>query len=96
MADNLLQIDGNLKLTLKNAYSIALSYRNKDAISFMGGINLGTNTIGYAYDLGISKIKTHNDGTHEIFMSFKLRKNNQSKAPWKNRNRVYSSSSSEN
>ena len=96
MDDNLLQIDGNLNLTFKNAYSIGLSYRNKDALSFMGGINIGTTTIGYAYDLGISKIKTYNDGTHEVFMSFKLKKNNQSKAPWKNRNRVYSNSSSEN
>ena len=96
MDDNLLQIDGNLNLTFKNAYSIGLSYRNKDALSFMGGVNLGTTTVGYAYDLGISKIKTYNDGTHEVFMSFKLKKNNQSKAPWKNRNRVYSNSSSEN
>ena len=96
MDDNLSQIDGNLNLTFKNAYSIGLSYRNKDALSFMGGVNLGTTTIGYAYDLGISKIKTYNDGTHEVFMSFKLKKNNQSKAPWKNRNRVYSNSSSEN
>ena len=92
--DNLLQIDGNLNLTFKNAYSIGLSYRNKDALSFMGGVNLGTTTVGYAYDLGISKIKTYNDGTHEVFMSFKLKKNNQSKTPWKNRNRVYSNSSS--
>ena len=96
MDDNLLQIDGNLNLTFKNAYSIGLSYRNKDALSFIGGVNLGTTTVGYAYDLGISKIKTYNDGTHEVFMSFKLKKNNQSKAPWKNRNRVYSNSSSEN
>ena len=41
MDDNLLQIDGNLNLTFKNAYSIGLSYRNKDALSFMGGVNLG-------------------------------------------------------
>ena len=62
----------------------------------MGGINFGTTTIGYAYDLGISKIKTYNDGTHEVFLSFKLNKNEQSKTPWKNRNRVYSSNSTEN
>ena len=96
MADNILQIDGNLKLTIKNAYSIGLSYRNNDALSFMGGINFGTTTIGYAYDLGISKIKTYNEGTHEVFLSFKLNKNEQSKTPWKNRNRVYSSNSTEN
>ena len=36
MDDNLLQIDGNLNLTFKNAYSIGLSYRNKDAVALIG------------------------------------------------------------
>jgi len=95
MNNSLIQTDGNLKLTVKNAYSIGLSYRNKDAVSFIGGVNIGTATIGYSYDLGISKIKTFNSGTHEIFLSYKLKKSNQSKTPWKNRNRVYSSFTTE-
>ena len=95
MNNSLIQTDGNLKLTVKNAYSIGLSYRNKDAVSFIGGVNIGTATIGYSYDLGISKIKTYNSGTHEIFLSYKLKKSNQSKTPWKNRNRVYSSFTTE-
>ena len=96
MNNNLVQLDGNLKLTVKNAYSLGISYRNKDAIAFIAGINLGTTTVGYSYDLGISEIKTYNSGTHEVFMCYKLKKNNNSKTPWKNRNRVYSSNSSEN
>ena len=96
MNNSLIQMDGNLKFTVKNAYSLGLSYRNKDAVSFIGGVNIGTATIGYSYDIGISKIKTYNSGTHEIFLSYKLKKDNQSKTPWKNRNRVYSSFSSEN
>jgi hypothetical protein len=96
MNKNLTQFDGNLKLTVKNAYSLGLSYRNKDAVALIGGINIGTATIGYSYDIGISKINTYNSGTHEIFLSYKLKKDNQSKTPWKNRNRVYSSFSTEN
>ena len=95
MDENLVQIDGNLNFTFKNAYSIGFSYRHRFGFCFMGGINLGSTTIGYAYDLGINNFMRYGD-THEVFVSFKLRKNNQSKAPWKNRNRVYSSSSSEN
>ena len=96
MNNNLIQFDGNLKLTVKNAYSLAISYRNNDAIALIGGINLGTATIGYSYDVGISKIKTYNSGSHEIFLSYKLKKDNKSKTPWKNRNRIYSSNSLEN
>ena len=96
MNKNLVQMDGNLKLTVKNAYSLGLSYRNKDAVALIGGVNIGTATIGYSYDIGISKINIYNSGTHEVFLSYKLKKDNQSKTPWKNRNRVYSSFSTEN
>jgi len=96
MANNIVQIDGNVKFTYKNAYSLALSYRKQDALSFMGAVNLGTSTIGYSYDLGISDLQSYNSGTHEVFISYKFKKDDSTKTPWKNRNRVYSSFSSEN
>ena len=96
MANNIIQFDGNIKFTVKNAYSLGLSYRNQDALSFMGSVNLGITSIGYAYDLGISDLQSYNSGTHEVFISYKLKKDDSSKTPWKNRNRVYSSYSSEN
>ena len=85
-----------LKLTVKNTYSLAISYRNKDAVAFIGGMNIGSTTVGYSYDLGVSKIKTSSSGSHEIFLCYKLKKDNKSKTPWKNRNRVYSINSLEN
>ena len=94
--NDIVQFDGNLKLTVKNTYSLAISYRNKDAVAFIGGINIGSTTVGYSYDLGVSKIKTSSSGSHEIFLCYKLKKDNNSKTPWKNRNRVYSSNSLEN
>ena len=94
--NDIVQFDGNLKLTVKNTYSLAISYRNKDAVAFIGGINIGTTTVGYSYDLGVSKMKTYSSGSHEIFLCYKFKKDNKSKTPWKNRNRVYSSNSLEN
>ena len=96
MANDIIQFDGNLKFTVKNAYSLGISYRNQDALSFMGALNLGIASIGYAYDLGISDLQSYNSGTHEVFISYKLKKDDSTKTPWKNRNRVYSSYSSEN
>ena len=67
-----------------------------DAVSIMGGFDLGSLLIGYAYDLGLSEIKTHNSGTHEVFVSVKLNREPKDKTPWRKRNRVYSSYTSEN
>ena len=61
------QFDGNLKITLKDAYWIGTSYRHQDAVAIMGGIEIGNIMFGYTYDIGISDIKTYNDGTHEVF-----------------------------
>ena len=79
MANNIIQFDGNIKFTLKNAYSLGLSYGNQDALSFMGSVNLGTTSIGYAYDLGISDLQSYNSGSHEVFISYKLKKDDSSK-----------------
>jgi len=90
------QFDGNLKITFKEAYWIGSSYRMDDAVSIMGGFDLGSLLIGYAYDLGLSEIKTYNSGTHEVFVSVKLNREPKDKTPWRKRNRVYSSYTSEN
>ena len=84
------QFDGNLKVTLKDAYWIGTSYRHNDAIAVMGGIDLGNFMFGYTYDIGISDIKTYNDGTHEVFLGIKLNRGDSAKSPWKKRNRIYS------
>ena len=62
----------------------------------MGGLDLGTLIIGYAYDLGVSEIRTYNSGTHEIFICVKLNRETKTKTPWRKRNRVYSSYTSDN
>ena len=96
MINSPFQVDGNLKITIKESYWLGGSYRMNDAISIMGGLDLGTLIIGYAYDLGVSEIRTYNSGTHEIFICVKLNRETKTKTPWRKRNRVYSSYTSDN
>jgi type IX secretion system PorP/SprF family membrane protein len=96
MSDSIFQYDGNLKITFKESYWLAGSYRMGDAISIMGGVDIGSLIIGYAYDLGVSEIKTYNSGTHEVFLCLKLKKDTKNKTPWRKRNRVFSNYTSEN
>ena len=96
MFNSLYQIDGNLKLTIKESFWVGGSYRMDDAISFMGGIEIGSLVIGYAHEISTSAIKDFNDGTHELFVCLKLNRDTKNKTPWRKRNRVYSNYTSGN
>ena len=96
MFNSLYQIDGNLKLTIKESFWVGGSYRMDDAISFMGGIEVGSLVIGYAHEISTSAIKDFNDGTHELFVCLKLNRDTKNKTPWRKRNRVYSNYTSGN
>ena len=44
-----------------------------DAVALMGGFKLSEKiSIGYAYDLGLSRLKTVNSGAHEILLNYNL------------------------
>ncbi len=96
MFNSLYQIDGNLKLTIKETFWVGGSYRMDDVMSFMGGIEIGSLVIGYAHEISTSAIKDYNDGTHELFVCLKLNRDNKNKTPWRKRNRVYSNYTSGN
>tara|TARA_Y100000385_G_scaffold173394_1_gene179465 strand:- start:379 stop:1323 length:945 start_codon:yes stop_codon:yes gene_type:complete len=96
MFNSLYQVDGNLKLTIKESFWVGGSYRMDDAISFMGGIEVGSLVIGYAHEISTSAIKDFNDGTHELFVCLKLNRDTKNKTPWRKRNRVYSNYTSGN
>ena len=89
MTNTPFQVDGNLKLTIKDSFWIAGSFRMDDAISLMGGLEIGSLIIGYAHDITTSAIKDYNDGTHEVFICLKLHREIKNKSPWRKRNRVY-------
>ncbi|MFT5600060.1 MAG: type IX secretion system PorP/SprF family membrane protein [Flavobacteriales bacterium] len=84
-------VDANLRFIVKDQYWLGASYRLNDAISIMIGADLGVFEFGYSFDLSTSDLATYNTGSHEIFVTAKLRKDTKSRSPWHKRNRIYSS-----
>jgi type IX secretion system PorP/SprF family membrane protein len=65
------QIDLSGKLELEKKYWGGLSYRYGDAVVLFGGLNIaGGLSIGYSYDLPVSKIINASWGSHEICMIY--------------------------
>lgn len=93
MIDALYQVDFNLRGIYKDHYWLGASYRLEDALSMMLGADLDVFTIGYSYDLTMSRLATYNSGTHEVFLSVKINKGAKNKTPWHKRNRIYSTPS---
>lgn len=70
-----LQADLNCNLLIKNTFWIGASFRTGDAIIGLLEYNIGDNLrIGYAYDFTTSDLNKHNNGSHEIMLSFKFSK----------------------
>lgn len=77
---NQTQVDFSLVGRFKENILFGTSFRGYhaesiDAIILLGGFKLSENTtIGYSYDLGLSKIKVVNNGSHEIWINYNLGK----------------------
>lgn len=57
----------------KKMYWIGTSLRIKDAFSFLAGVTVKDKfSIGYAYDIPVSKIRSYTSGSHEIVLSYKF------------------------
>ncbi|PWH86630.1 PorP/SprF family type IX secretion system membrane protein [Brumimicrobium oceani] len=79
--------------TYKDRFWLGASYRNKEAVVFLGGVQLGVFKVGYAYDYNITDIMNHSTGSHEVFLELQIFKGNtQAKTPWLQRNRIYAPS----
>lgn len=90
------QAEGSLLGVFLNRFWIGGSYRNTDAVVFMGGVQFGQFRLGYSYDYTLSDISTYSQGSHEIMLELQLNKGNKtngatngSSTPWLKRNRVY-------
>ena len=65
------QIDLSGKVELDKKYWGGLSYRYADAVVLFGGLNsAGGLSIGYSYDLPVSKMLNASWGSHEICMAY--------------------------
>ena len=63
----------NATITYLNTLSTGLTYRNKDAISLILGMQLNhILKAGYSYDYTLSEIKEESSGSHEIFIGLTL------------------------
>lgn len=64
-------VDLNAKLQYRDVLWVGASYRHKDGIAAMLGINVNaTFNISYAYDYTTSSLNTVSRGTHEIMVGF--------------------------
>lgn len=68
-----LQPEFSLRGFYKNAFWLGCSYRMNDAVSAMVGLTIKEKlTIGYSYDISVSKIKSYTSGSHEISISYQF------------------------
>ncbi|MFC6998774.1 PorP/SprF family type IX secretion system membrane protein [Rufibacter roseus] len=66
-------VDLNLKATYANRIWAGISYRHKDAVAALAGINLNyILDMGYSYDLTTSELSTASAGSHELILGIKL------------------------
>lgn len=87
------QFDVTLIGEYKEFLWLGAGYRNLDAVSVLGGFQVGIFKCGYAYDFTLSDIRNYSSGSHEVFLELQLGKNkksNGSATPWNKRNRIYS------
>lgn len=67
-----LEMDLNLNSYYKNA-GLGFSYRTNDAVVFLLHYTINEQfSIGYSYDLTISKLKTYNNGSHEVMLKYEF------------------------
>jgi type IX secretion system PorP/SprF family membrane protein len=64
------QADINTTVTYKEMFSLGLSYRTGDALSFQAGYHRPELFIGYAYDLVLSGMRGTSTGSHEILFTY--------------------------
>ncbi len=67
------QCDINTNIYFKERFGFGLSYRTSDAVVGMLEIRPGAQwRIGYAYDMGVSAIRRHHHGSHELAVQYEL------------------------
>ncbi|RFM28126.1 PorP/SprF family type IX secretion system membrane protein [Deminuibacter soli] len=68
--------DLNVKWQYQDRFWLGGSYRHKDGLAAMAGINISSViNVGYAYDLTTSRLNAVSYGTHEIVVGFLLGNN---------------------
>lgn len=67
-----IECDLNLNAYYKN-FGLGFSYRTNDAVVFLLTYSINDQfSIGYSYDLTLSKLKTYNNGSHEVMLKYEF------------------------
>ena len=67
-------IEGTAQLEYKEWLWTAISYRNKDAIIGMIGMNISNKfKFGYSFDFSVSQFRTYSSGGHELVLGIMVR-----------------------
>ena len=67
-------VEGSMQFEYKEWIWAAASYRHKDALIGMIGLNINHRIkFGYSYDFSISKFNTYSSGGHELILGIMLR-----------------------
>ncbi|MCB0778081.1 MAG: type IX secretion system membrane protein PorP/SprF [Flavobacteriales bacterium] len=62
--------DLNAMVDWKRKYGIGVSYRNQDAVAFMGKVSfLKYFSLGYSYDITTSPLRVSSSNTHEVILA---------------------------
>ena len=67
-----MQLDFNVKLTIKELFWVGSSYRLNDAAVAMFGVQTENIMFGYSYDYTLSDIGNYSNGSHELVLILKL------------------------
>jgi len=68
-----LQMDINIKTSIKDILWGGLSYRTNDAIIAMLGVNFSEYRLGYSYDITTTKMNVPSYGSHGIVMIYNIK-----------------------
>ena len=67
--------EGTLTAIFNDKVSFGLMYRVQDAVAVHARFEIRDGfQIGYSYDLTTSELNQYNNGTHEIFFSYTIKK----------------------
>ena len=66
------QMDINAKVIYQKKFFGGLSYRLKESVVVMAGVDINNLTLGYSYDITLTDIGKYSYGSHEIMLIIKL------------------------
>lgn len=73
------QFDVNIKGTYRDIVSLGVSYRLKDAVVILVGLEKEKFTFGYAYDITLTNIRKYSTGSHEVMLGMNIEDSKKNK-----------------